>query len=183
LQQSGKIRSWGVSDFEVDDLEEAEAIAGPGHMACDQVLYHLPERAIEHAVNPWCESHGSAVTAYSPFGHGSFPAPGSPDGRMLVEIAHAHGATPRQVALAFLVRRPSVFAIPKAGSVAHAEDNAGAGDLVLTPEEIARVEAAFPLGRKRLLEHPRQYRPWDGNALAAAWRRVGRWWRGRNWNN
>ena len=67
---------------------------------------------------------------------------------MLADIAQAHGATPRQVALAFLVRRPSVFAIPKAASVAHVEENAAAGDLVLTREEIARMEAAFPLGRK-----------------------------------
>jgi diketogulonate reductase-like aldo/keto reductase len=117
-------------------------------MACDQVLYHVQERNIEHTVIPWCEGHGVAVVAYSPFGHGSFPGPRSPGGRVLAEIAQAHGAMPRQVALAFLVRRPSVFAIPKAGNVGHVEENAGAGDLVLAPEEIARVEAAFPLGRK-----------------------------------
>jgi diketogulonate reductase-like aldo/keto reductase len=75
LQQAGKIRAWGVSNFDVDDLEEAEAVAGPGRMACDQVLYHLQERDIEHAVIAWCEGHGVAVTAYSPFGHGSFPGP------------------------------------------------------------------------------------------------------------
>ncbi len=148
LQQSGKIRSWGVSNFDVDDLEEAEATAGPGHMACDQVLYHLPERAIEHAVKPWCESRGIAVTAYSPFGHGAFPGLRSAGGRVLADIAQARGATPRQIVLAFLVRRPHMFAIPKAASVAHVEENAGAGDLMLTREEIARVEAAFPLGRK-----------------------------------
>ncbi len=156
LQQSGKIRAWGVSNFDVDDLQEAEreaqteaaAVAGAGRMACDQVLYHAQERDIEHAVIPWCEGHGVAVTAYSPFGHGSFPGPRSPGGRVLAEIAQAHGATPRQVALAFLVRRANVFAIPKAASAGHVEENAGAGDLVLAQEEIARVEAAFPLGRK-----------------------------------
>jgi diketogulonate reductase-like aldo/keto reductase len=148
LQQSGKIRSWGVSNFDVDDLEEAASVAGPGRIACDQVLYHLRERDIEHAVIPCCEARGVAVTAYSPFGHDSFPGPRSPGGRALADIAQAHGAAPRQVALAFLVRRPSVFAIPKAASVAHVEENAGAGDLVLTREEIARAEAAFPLGRK-----------------------------------
>jgi diketogulonate reductase-like aldo/keto reductase len=146
LQQAGKIRAWGVSNFDVDDLEEAEA--GPGRMACDQVLYHLQERDIEHAVIPWCEALSVAVTAYSPFGHDRFPGPRSPGGRVLADIAQAHGATPRQVALAFLARRPSVFAIPKAASVAHVEENAAAGDLVLTREEIARMEAAFPLGRK-----------------------------------
>jgi diketogulonate reductase-like aldo/keto reductase len=148
LQQSGKIRAWGVSNFDDDDLDEAEAVAGPGRMACNQVLYHLGERDIEHAVIPWCEAHGAAVTAYSPFGHSAFPGPRSAGGRVLADIAQARGATPRQVALAFLVRRPGVFAIPKAGSVAHVEENAAAGDLVLTPDEIARVEAAFPLGRK-----------------------------------
>jgi diketogulonate reductase-like aldo/keto reductase len=152
LQQSGKIRAWGVSNFDVDDLQEAEteaaAVAGAGRMACDQVLYHAQERDIEHAVIPWCEGHGVAVTAYSPYGHGSFPGPRSPGGRVFAEIAQAHGATPRQVALAFLVRRANVFAIPKAASAGHVEENAGAGDLVLTREEIARVEAALPLGRK-----------------------------------
>jgi diketogulonate reductase-like aldo/keto reductase len=152
LQQSGKIRAWGVSNFDVDDLDEVEAEAvagaGAGRMACDQVLYHVQERDIEHAVIPWCEGHGVAVTAYSPFGHGSFPGLRSPGGRVLAEIAQARGATPRQVALAFLVRAPHVFAIPKAVSAGHVEENAGAGDLVLTREEIARVEAALPLGRK-----------------------------------
>jgi diketogulonate reductase-like aldo/keto reductase len=153
LQREGKIRAWGVSNFDVDDLQEAEtdaeAAAGAGRMACDQVLYHAQERDIEHAVMPWCEGHGVAVTAYSPFGHGSFPGPRSPGGRVLTEIAQAHGATPRQVALAFLVRSPHVFAIPtKAASAGHVEENAGAGDLVLAREEIARMEAAFPLGRK-----------------------------------
>jgi diketogulonate reductase-like aldo/keto reductase len=147
LQRAGKIKSWGVSNFDVDDLDEAEAVAGPGRIACDQVLYHLGERAIEHAVIPWCEAHGVAVTAYSPFGHDGFPAPRSAGGRVLAEIARAHGATPRQVALAFLVRRPSVFAIPKSASSAHVEENAGAADLALSADDTARLEAAFPLGR------------------------------------
>jgi diketogulonate reductase-like aldo/keto reductase len=77
-------------------------------------LYHLQERAIEHAVLPWCERHGVAVTAYSPFGHGNFPGSGTEGGRVLAKIAAAYEATPRQVALAFLTRRPSLFAIPKA---------------------------------------------------------------------
>jgi diketogulonate reductase-like aldo/keto reductase len=149
LQRAGKIKSWGVSNFDAGELDEAEAVAGPGRMACDQVLYHLGERDIEHAVIPWCEAHGAAVTAYSPFGHDSFPAPRSAGGRVLAEIAGAHGATPRQVALAYLVRRPSVFAIPKSASPAHVEENAAAGDLVLSADEIARIEAAFPLGRPR----------------------------------
>ena len=115
LSADGKILSWGVSNFDVDDLDELRGIAGAGHPACNQVLYHLRERAIEHAVIPWCEANGVAVVAYSPFGHaGGFPEPHSTGGRVLKEIADRHDATPRQVALRFLTRRASLFAIPKA---------------------------------------------------------------------
>ena len=87
LLTEGKILSWGVSNFDVADLEEASAIAQPGHIACNQVLYHLQERAIEHTVLPWCEEHGVAVVGYSPFGHGSFPGPRTSGGRVLQQIA------------------------------------------------------------------------------------------------
>src|SRR5262245_6774236 len=146
LREVGKIRSWGVSNFDVADLEDAIAIAGEGRIACNQVLYHLGERAIEHRVLPFCEAHGIAVVAYSPFGSGRFPSRRSVGGRALVEIAAAHDASERQVALAFLVRHPSVFAIPKAGDADHAVMNAAAGDLDLSPQEIRRIERAFPRG-------------------------------------
>lgn len=148
LRAEGKILSWGVSNFDVDDLDEALSVAGPGAIACNQVLYHLRERAIEHAVIPWCEANGVAVTAYSPFGQEDFPEPASAGGRVLAEIAAARSATPRQVALAFLTRRASVFAIPKAARIAHVEDNAGALSLNLSEAEIARIDAAFPRGPK-----------------------------------
>ncbi len=146
LQVAGKILSWGVSNFDVPDLEEALEIAGEGGLVCNQVLYHLQERAIEHAVLPWCEDHDVAVVGYAPFGHGSFPVPDTPGGRVLQEIAAAHNATPRQVALRFLVRRPSLFTIPKASRPDHTTENAGAGDLRLTEAELARIDRAFPLG-------------------------------------
>jgi diketogulonate reductase-like aldo/keto reductase len=146
LERQGKIRSWGVSNFDVSDLDEVVAIAGEGRLACNQVLYHLKERAIEHAVLPWCEKHGVALVGYSPFGHGSFPGPESPEGRVLHAIAKAHHATPRQVLLAFLVRRTPLFAIPKASRVEHTAENAGAGGLRLTEEDIAHIEEVFPLG-------------------------------------
>jgi diketogulonate reductase-like aldo/keto reductase len=146
LREAGKILSWGVSNFDVPDLEEAREIAGEGLLACNQVLYHLQERAIEHAVIPWCEAHGVAVVAYSPFGHGDFPGPDTEGGRVLQEIAAAHRATLRQVALRFLLRQPSLFAIPKASSPEHAADNAGAGDLRLTEAELSRIDAAFQRG-------------------------------------
>ncbi|MBB5048906.1 diketogulonate reductase-like aldo/keto reductase [Rhodopseudomonas rhenobacensis] len=146
LVAAGKILSWGVSNFDVADLDEALAIAGEGRIACNQVLHHLRERAIEHAVIPWCEAHGVAVTAYSPFGQDAFPGPRSDGGRALQAIAEAHRATPRQVALAFLTRRPSVFAIPKASTAAHAADNAAAAAVRLSDHDIATLDAAFPRG-------------------------------------
>lgn len=149
LVAAGKIRSWGVSNFDADDLAEALEIAGPGRIACNQVLYHLEERGIEHAVLPWCEKNNVAVVGYSPFGHDSFPSPSSAGGRVLARIATAHDATPRQVALAFLVRRPSLFTIPKSARVASVTENAAAGDLALTAADIAAIDAAFPVGRPR----------------------------------
>jgi len=147
LVNDGKIGSWGVSNFDVDDLEEALAIAGPGRIACNQVLYHLGERAIEHAVLPWCREHEVAVVGYSPFGSGRFPAPGTSGGRVLVEVAAAHDAAPHQVALRFLIREPGVCAIPKASRADHAVENAGAARLELTPAELERIGRAFPRGR------------------------------------
>jgi diketogulonate reductase-like aldo/keto reductase len=146
LVSAGKIRSWGVSNFDADDLDELLDVAGEDRIACNQVLYHLKERAIEHAVIPWCTKHGTAVVAYSPFGHDDFPAPQSKAGAVLQTIATAHGASPRQVALAFLTRDPQLFAIPKASSAEHAADNAAAGDLVLASDEIAALDKVFPLG-------------------------------------
>jgi len=151
LQREGKILSWGVSNFDVDDLEELQAL-GAGLPACNQVLYHLRERAIEHGVIPWCVRQGVAVVAYTPFGPGPFPAPatapGSEGGRVLADIAVAHRATPRQVALAFVIRQPAVFAIPKASTVEHVEENAAAGALHLNAEQLRLLEAAFPLRQK-----------------------------------
>jgi diketogulonate reductase-like aldo/keto reductase len=152
LRKSGKILSWGVSNFDVDDLEEIAAVAGPGHPACNQVLYHVQERAIEHAVLPWCRDHGAAVVAYTPFGQSNAPYETKrASGRVLNDIAAAHAATARQVALAFLLRHPNAFVIPKAASVGHVEENAGAAVLALTAAEIARIETAFLLGKPRPL--------------------------------
>ncbi|WP_454617862.1 aldo/keto reductase [Bradyrhizobium cenepequi] len=148
LVASGKIRSWGVSNFDADDLSEILEVSDQGRIACNQVLFHLQERAIEHAVIPWCEQHGVAVVAYSPFGHNDFPSPRSKGGEVLQKIAEAHNATPRQIALAFLTRSATVFAIPKASSVEHAAENAAAGDLVLSASEIEALDKAFPRGPK-----------------------------------
>jgi diketogulonate reductase-like aldo/keto reductase len=148
LVDAGKIRSWGVSNFDADDLDELRAVAGKDRIACNQVLYHLQERAIEHAVIPWCKRHGVAVVAYSPFGHNDFPSPCGKAGELLQTIAEAHDSSPRQVALSFLTRDPLLFAIPKASTSEHAADNAAAGQLTLSENELALLDQAFPRGPK-----------------------------------
>jgi diketogulonate reductase-like aldo/keto reductase len=148
LVRDGKILSWGVSNFDVADLEELAGIAGAGHPACNQVLYHLQERAIEHAVLPWCEARGVAMVAYTPFGQSprAFD-PGTSQGRLLQEIAAAHGATARQVALAFLLRHRNAFVIPKAANIEHVAENAGSAALTLGTADVVRIDAAFPRGK------------------------------------
>jgi diketogulonate reductase-like aldo/keto reductase len=150
LVRDGKIRSWGVSNFDVSDLEELERIAAPAAPACNQVLYHLKERYIEHALIPWCASRRIAVVAYTPFGEtpGLFDAAAGA-GRVLHEIAALHHASARQVALAFLLRHPDVFVIPKASTLAHVADNAAAAALELSAAEIAQIDAVFPRGAAR----------------------------------
>jgi diketogulonate reductase-like aldo/keto reductase len=149
LVRDGKIKSWGLSNFDVDDLEEALAIAGPRRIACNQVLYHLRARDIEAEVLPWCVEHEVAVVGYSPFGSGDFPQPQSKGGKVLGDIARTHGVTPHQVALAFLVRDPHVFGIPKSAKVARVRENAAAATLRLSAEEVARIDEAFPVRRGR----------------------------------
>jgi diketogulonate reductase-like aldo/keto reductase len=145
LKRDGKILSWGVSNFDVADLDEVAAIAGPP--ACNQVLYNLGERAIEHAVIPWCQAHGTAVVAYTPLGSSdTIYDSGSAQGRVLQEIAAAHGVTSRQVALNFLLRHPNLFVIPKAARLEHVRDNAGAPSFELTAPDLGAIEAAFGRG-------------------------------------
>ncbi|HSS47813.1 MAG TPA: aldo/keto reductase [Thermoanaerobaculia bacterium] len=149
LVAAGKIHAWGLSNFDEEELVHAVAIAGPGKVACNQVLYHLQERAIEHAVIPFCAEHEIAVVAYSPFGQGHFPSPRSAGGRVLAEIAKAHGATSYQIVLAFLLRFPVLFAIPKAARAEHAVDNAQAAEIELSQDELRKIDAAFPRGPRR----------------------------------
>lgn len=140
LRAAGKILRYGVSNFDAVDLRDAVTTAGPGRIACNQVVYHLMERDIEQEVLPECESLGVAMVGYSPLGQGSFPASDA----VLQDIASSRGATTHQVALAFLTRRPGVFTIPKASRVEHVEQNAAAGDLQLSELELARIDRAFP---------------------------------------
>jgi diketogulonate reductase-like aldo/keto reductase len=145
LVAAGKVRAWGVSNFDAEELERAGSLGGPGSVACDQVLYNLQERSVEHEILPACERLEAALVAYSPFGQGKFPS-GNP---VLGKLAQDRGVTPGEIALAFLVRHHAAFAIPKAVRLGHVEANARAGDLVLAADEVAALEEAFPLAKPR----------------------------------
>lgn len=145
LLDRGLIRWAGVSNFDVEELDEAKSALGKHRLACDQVIYHLGERGVESDILPWCKKNGVALVGYSPFGStAGFPAPGSKGGQTLAAIAARLGKTPRQVTLAFLTRDPAMFAIPKAEKKEHAEENAG-GAFTLSADDIALLDAAFPV--------------------------------------
>ena len=144
LVEDGMIRFIGVSNFDVDQLDAAEKALSKHRLACNQVLYHLGYRGIERHIQPYCANRGIAVVGYSPFGHGSFPPPESTGGRVLAEIAKRHGRTPRQVALNFLTRHPSVFTIPKAGRPEHVQENSGGTGWELTSDDLIAIDRAFP---------------------------------------
>jgi len=145
LVSQGKVRFVGVSNFETDEMLRAAAhLRAP--LACNQVLYHLNERGIEHRLVPTARERGIAVVAYTPFGRGEFLRSGTAARRTLESIARKHSATVHQVALAFLTREAHVFAIPKAANVEHVEENAGAAAVVLEASDVAAIDAAFPRG-------------------------------------
>ncbi|HSW50777.1 MAG TPA: aldo/keto reductase [Bryobacteraceae bacterium] len=144
LAAAGKIRFFGVSNFDVADVKEAQGAGLKGRLAANQVLYHLGDRGIERKLIPHCDQNGVAVVGYSPFGRGSFPAAGTPAGRVLNEIAERHGRTPRQVVLNFLTRLRGVFAIPKASDPGHVRENSGAAGWTLAAEDEEALSRAFP---------------------------------------
>jgi diketogulonate reductase-like aldo/keto reductase len=148
LVRTGKILSWGVSNFDVDDMEELVALPGGDAVATNQVLYNLSRRGIEYDLLPWCAKRGIPITAYSPLEQNRLP-----DNRILQQIATHYQATPAQIALAWVVRNDGVIAIPKASSREHVEQNRAAGDISLTTEECAALDQAFrPPTKKRALE-------------------------------
>ena len=137
LRQAGDIAAWGVSNFDVADLEELWA-AGGQNCATNQILYNLVRRGPEHDLLPWMARHAVPVMAYSPVEQGRLPAnPG------LRRVAERHGVTPEAVALAFAIRSGQVVAIPKASTLAHVDANAAAGALVLDVDDLAALDAAF----------------------------------------
>jgi diketogulonate reductase-like aldo/keto reductase len=139
LRHADKIRYWGVSNFDVSDLEELVAVPGGSDVATDEVLYNLLHRGVEWDLLPWCRSRKMPVLAYSPI----------EQGRMLIEpelarVAARHRATPAQVAIAWIIRQDRVVAIPKASSPEHVRANRAAADIRLTEEDLAVLDRAFP---------------------------------------
>jgi len=144
LKKSGEIRHWGVSNFNVADMEEAADVAGKERIACNQVLYHLEERAIEDRLIPWCRRHGIAVVAYSPFGQKALP-----ENPVLDDLAHKHNASPSQIMLSFLTRDPDVFAIPKSSDVSRTRSNVRSMKVRLSEDDYRRLSEVFPMKSRR----------------------------------
>ncbi|MGR6329653.1 aldo/keto reductase [Sphingomonas sp. XXL09] len=143
LVAAGKIRRWGVSNLDSDDMAELIAAGGSGCQT-DQILYNLTRRGPEHDLIPWLAQRHMPVMAYSPVEQGRLIAD-----RGLVQFARERQVTPAQLALAWLLARDGVLAIPKAGSLAHVRDNRAAADLMLTAEDRRRLETMFPRPRQR----------------------------------
>lgn len=144
LVAAGKIRRWGVSNFDVSDMEELLAVPGGDHVAANQVLYNLAHRGVEYDLLPWCRERGVRVMAYSPLDEGRLvrhPA--------LDQVAKRLGATVGQVAIAWLLRDPLVVAIPKASGAEHVRANRAAADLVLDEESLRALDVAFPAPRRK----------------------------------
>jgi diketogulonate reductase-like aldo/keto reductase len=139
LIAAGKIRHWGVSNFDVDDMDNLWDIPGGRTVSTDQILYNLTRRGIEYRLMPWCRRHRIPIMAYSPVEQGRLL--GHP---ALRRVAERHRATPAQVALAWVLRQDGVIAIPKAGTVDHVHENRRALDLELTQQDLAALDRAFP---------------------------------------
>jgi diketogulonate reductase-like aldo/keto reductase len=147
LRAAGKIRRWGVSNFDLDDMQELWRIPEGRACAANQVLYNLSRRGIEAQLIPWCRDRRVPIMAYSPIEQGRIL-----DKPALTQIATARDASPAQVALAWLIRQDGVVAIPKAADPDHVRDNAASLDLDLSAAELAALDHAFPRPRHGRLE-------------------------------
>lgn len=139
LLQAGKIRHWGVSNFDLDDVKEVEGLQGAGSVAANQVLYNLSRRGIEFDLMPYCERHDIAIMAYSPIEQGRLLK-----NRVLKKIAAERGVSVAHVALAWVLRHQTVIAIPRARSVTHVRDNRAALDFTFSESELEALDRAFP---------------------------------------
>jgi diketogulonate reductase-like aldo/keto reductase len=145
LKRNGKIDAWGVSNFDVADMDELMRVPGGDGCATNQVLYHPGSRGIEYDLLAWCAQKKISIMAYSPFGHSGTPL----RSKALMEVARRHDATPAQIALAWAMRHPHVIVTPKAGDPAHVRENAAAQNIKLTAEDLAAIDAAHPPPRRK----------------------------------
>ena len=139
LVDEGKIRRWGISNFDARGTARFHAAAGGAALATNQVLYNVGERGIEFDLLAWCRAHFVPLMAYTPLGQGALAREKS-----LQAVAKRRGVAPLQVALAWTLREDGVISIPKAGRPAHVRENRAAADLVLSPEDLAELDRAFP---------------------------------------
>jgi diketogulonate reductase-like aldo/keto reductase len=144
LQREGKIRYWGVSNFDTEDMEELVVLPGGEACATNQVLYNLKRRRIEYDLVPFCRARNIPVMAYSPIEQGRLLGAAA-----LKEVAQRHGTTPAQVALAWLLRQPATIVIPKASDPVHVRDNFAALELKLSDGDLAILDRAFPPPQKK----------------------------------
>jgi diketogulonate reductase-like aldo/keto reductase len=144
LKRAGKVAAFGVSNFDTEDMDEAWGLPHGREIATNQILYNLSRRAVEHDLLPWLEVNGVPAMAYSPVEQGRLL--GQPK---LAAIAKKRGATPAQIALAWLLAQPDVIVIPKSSDQRHVEENRAAADLELNSEEMAALDAAFPRPKSR----------------------------------
>lgn len=149
LKEDGKILEYGVSNFDVDDMQEAFALAGGDQIATNQVLYNLVHRGIEWDLLPWSRERSIPIMAYSPLGNDRAEQRRMFADETLKSIAARHNATPAQIALAWILRYPDLIVIPKAGSPDHIRENRAAHDLKLTDRDIQELDHAFPPPRRK----------------------------------
>lgn len=153
LVRDGKIQRWGVSNLDIDDMQNLTSLAGGTACATNQVLYHLASRGIEHDLLPWCQQRQIPVMAYCPLAQAGRLRNDLFSHPVVQAVAHAHNATVAQILLAWLIRQPQVMAIPKATGMAHVQQNAGALEVTLSDEAVVMLEKAFPApGRKTPLD-------------------------------
>lgn len=144
LIAQGKIRRWGVSNLDVDEMQALWQVAGGNQCATNQVLYHLASRGIEYDLLPWCQQHQLPVMAYSPLAQAGRLRSGLLNHPVVNDIARSHSATAAQILLAWVISHQGVMAIPKAASVEHVQQNAAALSITLSAQELAALDKAYP---------------------------------------
>ena len=149
LVRKGRIRRWGVSNLDTDDMEELWGVPGGAQCQADQVLYHLGSRGVEYDLLPWLARHRVAMMAYCPLAQGGALRRGLLESGALRAVARRHGVTEAQALLAFVLDKPGVVAIPRTGSALHAQENAAAATIVLTDEDRRQLDEAFPPPREK----------------------------------